>query len=793
MKRKFIALTTAFLMIFSLILPVSAAPTPVSNPQVYATLSTTTVSADSGSASITYYIYTSGAAEGETISDISVNISNTGELNILSGASTVENATVGYPYTIIVDIPSGLKSSTQYFTFEFTFKCGGVDKSTKKYVPLYISSTGDNADTGSVSIQNLVVPSIDIIAGTKGTITADIVNSSPIGGTDAKAVLRDTETNKVLAEKFVGAISPDSAASVEIPFTIKETGSYKAQLAIVYKENGTEKTVSSDFTLNIVGSTPLKISGLAYEKTAHTDELQTLTFELINTGDESFLDAQAYIYNGEKQISSAYIGTSNAHEKTDGTITYTLSKAASEKLTLKVQYTNTAGKKLVASKDFDVKVIAASENNDAGSLKIQSITAPASIPVDELTQIPFAVTNPTKTAITGAEITLYDMAGNTVDSLFISQMDPCTSVSYNFNVLASGAGTETYTAKLVYENNDKEKHTDSKSFTLKITTREEAEEEAEKPSDMRIAKVKNPSQIYTGSNTEIPYTIINSGKGSAYNVEVYLTDSQGNELAREYIGNITASTKYEDNVKIKINEEGEQELTFNVYSENADGTSNTISKAFSQKIVAYRASILDVTGLEYIFEGSQSNVSFSVQNSGTLNMLNAEATLTDSNGQSYGSAFIGTIEANSRKEKIKFKNVMFNDTSLSELTITVTYENEDADVFSFSNSTAVTVNAMDNGGDYYPGGDVIIDDGKNTDVPTDENGEIIGYDDLGNPIYAESGLPVWAIVLIAVGGVAVVAVVVIIIVKKKKKAKSDDDDMDYYYAQEKNTENSENK
>ena len=792
MKRKFIALATAFLMIFSLVLPASADLTPVSNPQVYANLSTTTVSADAGSATITYYLYTSGAAEGETISDISLNISNTGELSILSGASTVENATVGYPYTIIVDIPSGIKSNTQYFTFEFTFTCGGVEKTTKKYVPVYISNTGSNVSQGSVSIQNLSAPA-DIIAGTKGAVTADIVNGSPIGGTDAKAVITDTATKEVIAEKYVGAISPDSAASVEVPFTIKETGCYNLELSVKYKENGTEKTVSSAFTLNITDSTPLKINGLTYEKTAHTDELQTLTFELINTGDESFMDAQAYIYNGEKQISSAYIGTANAHEKTDGTITYTLSKAASEKLTLKVQYTNTAGKKLVASKDFDVKVIAASENNDAGSLKIQSITAPASIPVDELAQIPFAITNPTKTAITGAEITLYDGAGNTVDSLFISQMEPCTSVSYNFNVLASNAGTETYTAKLVYENNDKEKHTDSKSFTLKITTKEEEEEEAEKPADMRIAKVKNPSQIYTGANTEIPYTIINSGKGSAYNVEVYLTDSQGNELAREYIGNITPSTKYEDNVKVKINEEGEQELTFFVYSESADGTNSTISKTFSQKIAAYRASILDISGLEYIYEGSQTNVSFSVQNSGTLNMLNAEATLTDSNGQSYGSTFIGTIEANSKKEKIKFKNVMFNDTSLSELTITVTYENEDADVFSFSNSTAVTVNVMDYGGDYYPGGDVIIDGGMNSDVPMDENGEIIGYDDFGNPIYAQSGLPVWAIVLITVGGAAVVAVVVIIIVKKKKKAKSDDDDMDYYYAQEKNTEDSEKK
>lgn len=779
-------------MIFSIALPASALE---SEPEVYVYLPVETISATNKTVDMFFAVGQSGG-DGSTISDISVTLSGTGELTVVSGLTEVSSVSLNKPNRFVLSIPSDIKSSVQYLTFNITYKHNGEERTIQNNLALKISDLPketDNSKDGSVFIKNISFPQNDIVAGKEITTTADIINNYSIDITDVSVTLTDTSSDKTIINKYIGTVPAASSAAVELPFSLSEKGSHSIEIAVNYKNNNTEKTEKSTFVVSIVGSTPLKISGLAYEKTAHTDELQTLTFELINTGDESFLDAQAYIYNGEKQISSAYIGTSNAHEKTDGTITYTLSKAASEKLTLKVQYTNTAGKKLVASKDFDVKVIAASENNDAGSLKIQSITAPASIPVDELTQIPFAVTNPTKTAITGAEITLYDMAGNTVDSLFISQMDPCTSVSYNFNVLASGAGTETYTAKLVYENNDKEKHTDSKSFTLKITTREEAEEEAEKPSDMRIAKVKNPSQIYTGSNTEIPYTIINSGKGSAYNVEVYLTDSQGNELAREYIGNITASTKYEDNVKIKINEEGEQELTFNVYSENADGTSNTISKAFSQKIAAYRASILDVTGLEYIFEGSQSNVSFSVQNSGTVNMLNAEATLTDSNGQSYGSAFIGTIEANSRKEKIKFKNVMFNDTSLSELTITVTYENEDADVFSFSNSTAVTVNAMDNGGDYYPGGDVIIDDGMNTDVPTDENGEIIGYDDLGNPIYAESGLPVWAIVLIAVGGAAVVAVVVIIIVKKKKKAKSDDDDMDYYYAQEKNTENSENK
>ena len=134
---------------------------------------------------------------------------------------------------------------------------------------------------------------------------------------------------------------------------------------------------------------------------------------------------------------------------------------------------------------------------------------------------------------------------------------------------------------------------------------------------------------------------------------------------------------------------------------------------------------------------------------------------------------------------------MFSDTSLTSLTITVTYENEDADVFTVESVENVTVTTMDNSDNYYPddGNIVSPDDGMDGDM---NGGEIVGYDENGNPIYASSGLPVWAIVLIAVGGAAVVAIVVIVIVKKKKKAKLDDDDMDYFYAQD-NKENSEKK
>lgn len=788
MKRKFIALATAFLMAISMVLPVSAVD---AEPEVYVYLPVDSVSATNKTVDMFFAVAQNG--DGSGIKDISVTLANTGELSVISGLTEVSNVSLNKPNRFVLSIPSDIKSPVQYLTFNITYKFNNEERTTQSNVSLKITDISKDAasNSGSVSVQNITFPQNDIIAGTSVTASAEIVNSNSGSITNVSAVLTDTTTNEVVANKYIGTITGSSSSKAEFAFALKDEGTHSLELAVKYTLGTAEKTVKSAFLINIVSSTPLTISNLTYEKTAHQDELQTLTFALINTGNESFLDAQAYIYNGDALISNAYLGTSNAHEKLDGTITYSLSKAETAKLTLKVKYTNTVGDKLYVNKKFEVKVIASEENNDAGSLKIQSITAPASIAIDSVTQIPFYITNPTKTAITGAEITLYDSANNVVDSLFISQADPCTSNSYNFNVLASKEGAETYTAKLVYEDKDKKKITETKSFTVKVMSKDQQGEEAEKPADMRISKINNPTQLYTGANTEIPYTIVNSGKGSAYNVEVYLTDADGSELAREYIGNVAASTKYEDKVKIKINEVGEQELTFGVYFENADGTNSSITKSFSQKIATYRAAITDVSGLEYIYEGSQSNVTFSLLNSGSVNMLNAEAALTDANGVSYGTSFIGTIEANTKKEKIKFKNVMFSDTSLTSLTITVTYENEDADVFTVESIENVTVTPMDNSDNYYPddGNIVYPDDGMDGDM---NGGEIVGYDENGNPIYASSGLPVWAIVLIAVGGAAVVAIVVIVIVKKKKKAKLDDDDMDYFYAQD-NKENSEKK
>ena len=69
--------------------------------------------------------------------------------------------------------------------------------------------------------------------------------------------------------------------------------------------------------------------------------------------------------------------------------------------------------------------------------------------------------------------------------------------------------------------------------------------------------------------------------------------------------------------------------------------------------------------------------------------------------------------------------------------------------------------------------------------PDDGMGEIIDWDEDGNPIFASTdksdGLAWWVITLICVGGAAVITVVVIIIVKKAKKKKQqnlDDDDDD---------------
>jgi len=493
-------------------------------------------------------------------------------------------------------------------------------------------------------------------------------------------------------------------------------------------------------------------------------EAFTVFADVINEGSGKISDAVLTLRdkNG-KQIARKWIGgvdedaaVLGAELKVSG-----LDTAGAQTVTVYLDYVDSKKKSAFISKNLSITVKAASENN--GKLKIQSVTPPIEAAIDDYTEVFFTVTNPTTSAVKNVEAYLYDENDNEITSLWIGTVDANTTMPLSMKFPIKGkAGSRTY--RLTVTNN--KDITINSSFSFSAVAEEDMNTD-EKPANLKIQAVNAPSKMYCGTRTSVPFTLVNAGKGTAYNVEVYVTDENGVELTRKYIGLIPPSGSFDGEIKLKFDESDEYNLTFCAVCESFNGAVSSVSESFEQRVVTYRASIEDVTGYDWIYNGT-ATIEFAVLNAGTDTMYNVNAELTNENGDVFGKTFVGTIAAGEKKERVRFRNVYIDSMgeSTMPLVINVTYENVEMQEFPLSYSMMGNF-FFDMGG----GGDFIKE-------PYPGEGEML-------PEGMEEPKPGITTLFIIIGAavLVVVIIVVIVVIAKKKKKRSDDDDIDYFLSQ----------
>ena len=146
--------------------------------------------------------------------------------------------------------------------------------------------------------------------------------------------------------------------------------------------------------------------------------------------------------------------------------------------------------------------------------------------------------------------------------------------------------------------------------------------------------------------------------------------------------------------------------------------------------------------------GESSNVMFSIYNLGKTTLYNVKVAFEDGL-VSGGGAFIGKIDPGATGEVDTMLNGVMPNDDTGIVTATVYYEDESGNISSIEKEINLSIYEMDYGdmGEYM-GDDMYME------------GDMEGMEG--------SGMPVWLIIIIIVGGVAIVGVAVLFILKKRK-------------------------
>lgn len=624
----------------------------------------------------------------------------------------------------------------------------------------YVKSVGP----GDVTVNNFP-SSKNVLVGDTLSVTADLVNLGTADAQDVVVTLQDA-SGAIYASQSISNLQ----AKETIKLSLDATGFHSAKkyslfFKVKYLDSAsvTQTNQSSTFTVNAINentsSLLLRVQKIDIPTQIHLNSPTTLSLFLTNSSKNDFTNVEAFLYDSKgNEVDSKYIGTISSNTSNGYDFTFTPTKSGSQSYSFKVIYKDASLNQKTLTYNIKLTVLTDGTDGDAsaGYLKIQKIYVPSSAIKDSETTVDVYITNPTAVSIKGAEAFLYNSKGELLDSMYISSIEANTSQPYSFNYIFPTAGSHSLIAKVVYKNSSNKTITISKSITVNI----KSESGSDEPAELKIQKINNPNIFYANTLTEVSYVLVNAGKGDAYNVEIYVVDAFGNELAREYVGHISSSSKQELTFQLKLTDIGDGEADFYVYYQNGDDTSNEISRRFTYRVMQYRANIMDVYGYEYMEVGFPATIEFAVLNSGNETMYNCNAYLLDADGNEYGNLYIGTIEPGKKMERQKFKNVsMFMEGSVP-LTILVQYENRDMQVFDLTTEIIAQVFMP-----YYP--EPEFPGGEFPDFPEEEP--------------EAQGFPWWGIVLIVCGVLAAGAVVTVIVVRKKKKIKDDDDDMEYYY------------
>lgn len=602
------------------------------------------------------------------------------------------------------------------------------------------------ADT---AISFTTVSAAEAYSGEKLTVSGAITVSQAIS--DATLTIL-CESVKV-GEKTLGNLSADTNFTAE--FSVSEIlGKNSYTLRLDYTENGVKKSATDSFTVETLEKETVSIIDFRFPYTTSAGEKNTVTFNIVNKGDEACTDMQAYIYDGEKLLGTSYIGRAEAHGMTAVSVDFVCPVAGNYDLNMRLLY-NDGTQRMTRDKNFVLRCESAKTK-----LVFRNVSKPGSVEAGGEVNMSFDIVNEGDAVAKDVRVYLTDALSAYADDISLGDIAGNSSASHTFTFKVQGSGRKSYTLTVYSKDADNQWVTSSETVSFTVGSSSVGGQGG--TAKLKIAKLENPNVIYCGVKTDIPYSIVNTGKDAGNNCEVYITDERGNELAREYIGSVMPSSKYDGVIAVKFASADERTLKINVSWENPDERTVSTNKEFEQKVAEYRLTVGELTGAEWVYEGEPVTLSFNIANLGAMGLYNAQARLIDQDGNGLASSFIGSVSPNSKLENQRFKKVLIG-TNVTGVKIEFTYEDD--------NGAQYAVNS-----DLFP---VTVQSNIVPDFPIDP------IDPIDPVIEPETNGTPWWVWLIAVGGVAVVAVVVVTVVVKRKKKQDKSDDLDYFYAQKK--------
>lgn len=719
--------------------------------------------------------YNNQAAVGQD-TKLTFNLVNTGKTDYSNVQASVLNSNNKEIYTKFI---GKVTASAQVSDIEMIFNVDKESDNSYTLVIAYESAINESLKLTEVftikgikgdvlKIQQLEYPA-QVITGRNAIITFNVVNTSDENYHNLQAIVTD-DKNKQITTYYIGEIAARSQvkeAPVEIKLDKEGTNNLTLTLQYDNSSNDTSK-ITQSIQIKAIKSSNIKIQRLTYPATLSKEANGDISFDIVNSGIEPFYNVEAIIYNEDnKVVTSKYIGEIAARSQQENVVlSFNFKDAGNKNLKLQINYESAIGELKNLLQQFSLKVSDTTVSDD-GSVKIQRVDVPINSLKETKIQIPFTVTNTRLVEITAVEAFLYDGSGNEIDSLFIGKITPQSSFDSAFSTFYENSGYKNCIIKIKYTDDANKIMYTERSFGFDVDDEATEGPAQEKPANIKIQKLSAPSQIYVNVPTNIPYIITNAGKGKAYNAEVYITDENGTEYAREYIGTISESASMPEMViSVKFKEINTYNLIFNVYYEDYEENTYLTQKAFEQKVVPYRLTIKDVVGYEWLYTFQEATIEFAILNQGSQTLLNCNAKLVDDMEIEYANIYIGNIDPGVEKARQKFK-VNFMEPGEKNLRILFTYEN--ADMYEFSTEYPMLANIQE-----------IIYDYPVEPIP--DGGEF--------PIEGEEnkGMSKTVLVAIIAGATVIVIagiVIAVVLVRRKKRKLEDDDDMDFFFNQNK--------
>lgn len=285
----------------------------------------------------------------------------------------------------------------------------------------------------------------------------------------------------------------------------------------------------------------------------------------------------------------------------------------------------------------------------------------------------------------------------------------------------------------------------------------------------------DPEEVYAGSVFNLTVSVKNTSRETAvenvlFNLEATVEGKDADATYAAFLPTSGSSAVYTERIApgetydMSIEMEAKSDLSQKPYVLTVNMKYDTedqinLSDAAKVSIPIKQEAKLDTGSADVMPEsiavGEQSNVMFSVFNTGKTTLYNVKVTYEGGTVDS-GVTYLGNIAPGATGNVDSMLTGIAADTGEGIVTAVITYEDEAGKESRFEKEISLYV---------Y---EVVYDEG-----------DMMGGDMMmEEPVEPESqGLPVWAIIVIAVAAVIVI-VVIILIIKKRKKAKKQKEDMD---------------